>query len=115
MSEIRMNRIAAQIREEIGSMIIRGIIKDPRVTTSLSVTEVKVSRDVSTAKVYVSSFQDSRELENGVEALNHAAGFIQSRLAKHLHTRNTPRLHFIDDHSVEYGIDMIKKIEDLDI
>lgn len=115
MSEIRTNRIASQIREEISRMIIHGIIKDPRVTSSLSVTEVKVSSDVSSAKVFVSSFAESTELEKGVAGLNHAAGFIQSRLAKHLHTRNTPRLQFIDDHSVEYGIKMIKKIEELDI
>jgi len=113
MSEIRKNRLASQIREEISGMILRGIIKDPRVNTSLSVTEVKVSNDVSSAKVYVSSFHSAAELERGVLALNHAAGFIQSRLAKHLHTRNTPRLHFIDDHSVEYGIHMINKIEEL--
>lgn len=115
MSEIRTNRIASQIREEISRMIIHGIIKDPRVTSSLSVTEVKVSNDVSSAKVFVSSFGDPTELEKGAAGLNHAAGFIQSRLAKHLHTRNTPRLQFIEDHSVEYGIKMIKKIEELDI
>ena len=115
MSEIRTNRIAAQIREEISRMIIQGKIKDPRVTSYLSVTDVRVSRDVSTAKVYISSFENAAELKTGVDGLNHAAGFIQSRLAKHLHTRNTPRLQFIDDHSVEYGIKMIKKIEDLNI
>jgi len=47
MSEIRTHRVAAQIREEIGRMIVRGIIKDPRVGTSLTVTEVTVSKDIS--------------------------------------------------------------------
>lgn len=115
MSDIRKNRIAAQILEEISRMIIQGVIKDPRVTSSLSITEVKVSKDISSAKVYISSFASQNELENGVKALNHAAGFIQARLGKHLHTRNTPKLDFREDHSIEYGSDMIQKLKELDI
>ena len=114
MSDIRTRRIAAKIREEIGTLIIRGTIKDPRVTTELSVTEVKVAKDTSTAKVYISCFGTEKTLTDGVEALNHAAGFIQSKLGKMLHTRNTPRLSFFDDHSIEYGTDMIQKLKELD-
>ena len=114
MSDIKTRKVAAKIREEIGTLIIRGIIKDPRVTAELSVTEVDVAKDTSTAKVYISGFGTERNLTAGVEALNHAAGFIQSRLAKTLHTRNTPKLRFFDDHSIEYGTDMIQKLKELD-
>ena len=114
MSDIRTRRIAAKIREEIGTLIIRGTIKDPRVTSDLSVTEVNVSKDTSTAKVYISSFGSEAHLTAGVEALNHAAGFIQSKLGKLLHTRNTPKLTFFDDHSIEYGTEMIQKLKELD-
>jgi len=47
--------------------------------------------------------------------LNHAAGFVQARLAKNLKTRNTPKLRFKEDHSIEYGSEMIQKLKELDI
>lgn len=115
MSEIRLHRVSSQIREEIGRMILRGVVKDPRVNTTLSITEVKVSKDFSSAKVYISSFGSPTELDKGIEGLNNAAGFIQSRLAKHLNTRNTPKLVFFPDHSIEYGTEMIKKLGELDL
>lgn len=115
MSEIRLHRVSSQIREEIGGMILRGVVKDPRVNTTLSITEVKVSKDFSSAKVYISSFGSPEELDRGIEGLNNAAGFIQSRLAKHLNTRNTPKLVFFPDHSIEYGTEMIKKLGELDL
>ncbi len=114
MSDIRTRRIAAKIREEIGTLILRGIIKDPRVTAELSVTEVNVAKDTSTAKVYISSFGTEASLTAGVDALNHAAGFIQAKLGKTLQTRNTPKLRFFDDHSIEYGTEMIQKLKELD-
>ena len=95
-------------------MIVQGILKDPRVTSSLSVTEVKVAGDTSVAKVYISSFEDEESHQAGVEALNHAAGFIQGRVGRGLHTRNTPRLTFYLDRSIERGTEMIRKLEELD-
>jgi ribosome-binding factor A len=115
MSEIRIQRVTAQIRDEIGIMILRGVVKDPRVNSSLSITEVKLSKDFSSAKIYISSFGSPKELEKGIEGLNNAAGFIQSRLARHLNTRNTPKLVFFPDHSIEYGTEMIKKLGEMDL
>ncbi len=113
MSEVRIKRVESQLREEIGTMILRGIIKDPRVTSSLIITAVDLAQDTSSAKVYVSSY-DEAELEEGVEALNHAAGFIQSRVAKLLKTRNTPKLSFFDDHSIRDGTRIIEKMRELE-
>ncbi len=114
MDDVRIQRIAHRIQTEIGEMIVQGILKDPRVTSSLTVTEVIVSRDTSVAKVYISSFQNEEEHQAGVDALNHAAGFIQGRVGKILHTRNTPRLTFYLDRSIEHGTEMIRKLEELD-
>lgn len=94
-------------------MILRGIIKDPRVTTSLIITTVEVARDTSTAKVFVSSYSEE-ELEEGVVGLNHASGFIQSKIAKVLKTRNTPKLSFIEDHSIRDGTRIIEKMRELE-
>lgn len=94
-------------------MILRGIIKDPRVTSSLIITSVQLAKDTSTAKVYVSSY-DEQGLIEGVEGLNHASGFIQARVARVLKTRNTPRLLFIDDHSIRDGTEIIEKLRELE-
>lgn len=112
-SNIRMKRVESLLREEISTMILLNVIKDPRVSTFLSVTEVKVSKDTNYAKVYVSSFQKDAKLESAVDALNHAAGFIQNKLGEKLSLRNTPHLSFIADHSIKQGIEMTHKIEEL--
>jgi len=109
----RTQRIETLIREEIGKMIVLGTIKDPRIGNLLSVSDVDISRDIKYAKVYISGFESKKNIEKSVDALNHANGFIQMQLAKRLKTRNTPILSFFVDNSIKKGIDMIKKIEDL--
>jgi ribosome-binding factor A len=109
----RIQRIQTLIREEIGKMILSGTIKDPRISNLLSVSDVSISRDIKYAKVYISGFESDKSIEKSVEALNHANGFIQMKLAKRLKTRNTPILSFYADSSIKQGIDMIKKIEEL--
>ena len=109
----RIQRIQTLIREEIGKMILSDTIKDPRISNLVSVSDVHISRDIKYAKVYISGFESSKSIEKSVEALNHANGFIQMQLAKRLKTRNTPILSFFVDSSIKQGIDMIRKIEEL--
>lgn len=111
---IRLKRVQALIRDEIGTMIVMGIVKDPRISHMSSVTDVRVSKDINYAKVYISSFEDHASLEKTVAALNHASGFIQQRLAKRMKTRNTPKLSFFMDNSIENGIRMTNLLEELD-
>ncbi|MCF6335569.1 MAG: 30S ribosome-binding factor RbfA [Spirochaetales bacterium] len=109
----RIKRVETLIREEIGKMILTGVIKDPRISNLVSVSDVESSRDLKYSKVYISGFESDKSLNKTVEALNHARGFIQMNLAKRLKTRNTPILTFYPDSSIKDGIEMIKKIEDL--
>ncbi len=102
------------IQHAISEMIVTGVIKDHRVSSFISVTGVEVSKDTAYARVYVSSFENLQSVENAVKALNHAAGFIQAKLGKKLHLRNTPKLNFIQDGSIERGVRMVKKLDDLD-
>ena len=115
MSEFRLEKLGEQIREEIAALILSGKIKDPRVSTLLSVNRVTVSGDLSYAKVYVSSFMDEHKTKKGVRGLENAAGFIRSELAKKLHIRHCPELTFIFDRSIKEGIDMVRKLETLEI
>ena len=113
MGEFRTERVGQLIQEKIGALIVEGKIKDPRVNSFLSVTRVKVSRDLSWAEVYVSTFKTEANLARGVEGLQSAAGFIRSRLTAEMHIRQVPRLRFHEDKGVRDGFEMIKKIEGL--
>ena len=113
MGEFRAERVGQLIQEKIGSLIVEGKIKDPRVNPFLSVSRVKVSRDFSWADVYISTFKPEANLARGVLGLQSAAGFIQSQLTREMRIRQTPRLRFHEDQSIREGFEMIKKIGDL--
>lgn len=113
MGEFRTERVGNLVQEKIGALIVEGKIKDPRVNSFLSVSRVRVSKDFSWADVYISSCKPDANLSRGVEGLQSAAGFIQSRLAEEIRLRQTPRLRFHEDLSLREGFDMVRKIGDL--
>lgn len=113
MGEFRLKRIERLLQEEIGSMILTDEVKDPRVSTFVTVTDVQVSKDLMHAKVLVSSFEAIENLKGSVSALNHAAGFIQGRLARRIKLRVTPKLNFVPDVSIREGIELSHKIEEI--
>ncbi len=110
MGEFRMLKLGEQIREEISMLIMKQQVKDPRVSTFLSINRVEVARDLAYAKVYVSSFMPEGNIKLGVEGLNSAAGFIQSSIAKKLTIRKFPKLSFIMDTSIRDGFMMVEKL-----
>lgn len=114
MSEYRIKRTENLVRDEISRMIMRGVIKDPRVTTAASVSRVTVSRDIAHAKVYISSFESEKSLERCVSALNHAAGFVQRELGRVMKTRHTPKVVFFADTGIKDGLELMRKLEDSD-
>ena len=111
MANVRLRRVESLIREEISSLILRNEIKDPRVDSMVSVSGVNVSKDLEYAKVRVSGFKERDELASAVDGLNHAAGFIQSRIGRKLKFKATPRLTFVADHSIEEGFEVTRSIE----
>jgi len=113
MSSRRTPRVEKVLNQVISSLIIRGDIKDHRVSSLLSITSVSVSKDLSYADIQVSGYMDDQSLAKGVEGLNSAAGYIQSQLARELKTRNTPKLRFRIDLGVREGFAMTKRIEEL--
>jgi ribosome-binding factor A len=113
MGEYRLAKLGEQIREEIASLIATQKIKDPRVSTFLSINRVDVVADLAYAKVYVSSFLPEGQINKGVAGLNSAAGFIQSTIAKKLTIRKFPKLTFIADNSIKEGFEMVHKLNQL--
>ncbi|MCL1812909.1 MAG: 30S ribosome-binding factor RbfA [Treponema sp.] len=113
MNPFRTDRVGRLIQEKIGELIVEGKIKDPRVDSFLTITRTDVSRDLSYADVFVSSYKSEAGLAKGVEGLQSAAGFIQAQLNKTMHIRHTPRLRFHADLGVRDGFDLVQKIEGL--
>ncbi len=113
MPEIRLRRVESLLRSEISAMISTGEIKDPRIEPLTTVTEVKLSRDMSHAKVWVSRFGDRDALEGSVAALNHAAGYIQGTLSKRISLRIFPRLSFHRDDAMENGFRVAQKLREI--
>ncbi len=95
----RTDRIAEQIQRELAELL-RLEINDPRVRL-VTITGVEVARDYSHAKVFFTRL-DSKH-EEARQALEHAGGFLRSRLAHSLKLRVMPQLHFVYDSSVERG------------
>jgi ribosome-binding factor A len=113
MAKYRLERVAQLMARQIGSMISLGEIKDPRVSSMISVSSVALSKDLGYAKIYISSFEDHEKLKAAVEGLNHAAGFIQGSIGKRMRMRNTPRMTFIEDHGIEEGFQINEKIREV--
>lgn len=114
MGEFRLLKLGEQIRDEISKLIMLQKVKDPRVSTFLSINRVEIAKDLAYAKVYVSSFLNESQVHKGVEGLNSAAGFIQSSIAKKLTIRQFPKLTFIVDTSIKEGFDMVNKLNRLE-
>lgn len=114
MGQYRIQRLNDQLRDEISQLILRGDVKDPRVTTFLSVNRVEVTSDLGYAKVYVSSFVPDGQLKLGVDGLNSAAGYIQGQIAKKLRIRQFPKLTFVVDEGMKEGFKMVQILNDLE-
>ena len=114
MGQYRIQRLNDLLRDEISSLILKGEVKDPRVSTFLSINRVEVTTDLGYAKVYVSSFLPDNQLAKGVDGLNAAAGFIQREIAKKLRIRQFPKLQFIVDSGMKEGFAMVQKLNQLE-
>ena len=102
MASHRKDRVAEEIKKELAD-IIRNEMKDPRVKGLVSVTHVEVSRDISSATVYISCLGDADEQSNMLKACKQAAGFIRGALAGRLNLRFIPELTFKTDNSIQIG------------
>ena len=111
-NSIKYSRMNGEVQRVL-SKIIAQDIKDPRIHPMTSVVSVEVTPDLKFAKVYVSVLGSKEDREKTSEGLKSAASHIRSKLAKNLNLRNTPELTFVMDDSIEYGINMSKKIDEL--
>ncbi len=97
----RTDRVAELIQRELAKLI-QLKMRDPRVQM-VTVSGVDLSRDLSHAKIYVSSLGESDEIQEIVKVLNGAKGFLRSELSQQVKLRMTPELHFKQDTSITEG------------
>ena len=111
-NSIKNTRINGEVQKELSS-IIRGEIKDPRIHPMTSVMAVEVAPDLKTCKAYISVLGSREAKEATICGLKSAEGYIRRQLARNLNLRNTPEIRFILDESIEYGVNMSKKIDEV--
>lgn len=105
----RTDRIAEMMQRKL-AQIIQQEIKDPRLTNLITISAVKVTRDLGHAKVYFTVFNDDPVVTAAI--LNTAASYLRSTLAKTVKLRTVPQLHFIYDESIEYGKRLSRLIDE---
>ena len=109
---IKNTRVNTEVQHEL-SNIIRGGLKDPRVAPWTSVVAAEVAPDLKTCKAWISVLGDEQAQQDTIAGLKSAEGFIRRELARTLNMRNTPEIQFILDQSIEYGVNMSKKIDEV--
>jgi ribosome-binding factor A len=107
----RTERVNELLRAEL-SEILQREVKDPRLNILLSVTEVDVSPDLKSARVYLSVMGDEAEQENALRAAKAATPFLRRELRPRLSSlRYIPELMFVPDHSIERGAQLSALID----
>ena len=111
-NSIKNTRVNGEVLREL-SNIIRNDIKDPRIHSMTSVTAVEVAPDLKTCKAYISVLGNDQARTDTMAGLNSAEGYVRRQLALRLNLRYTPQIRFILDTSIEYGVEMSRKIDEL--
>ena len=93
-------------------MAILAELKDPRVR-DVTVTYVEVSADLRHAKIHVSVMGDEAKQRLSLTGLRSAAGFLQSKVAKRIDTRYTPKIEFLLDQGVKKSIEVARILREV--
>ena len=104
----RTDRVAEHVQRELAAIIARDM-EDPRVTL-VTVSAVRVSKDLGHARVYV-TLPEGRDRTAALRALNHAAGYLRHRLGERLRMRQLPQLRFVHDDRLEEAMRVDELIE----
>jgi ribosome-binding factor A len=99
VSKLRLQRINDRIREELSEILLQEV-SDPRLE-GISITDVKVDRELAYADVFVSALEGSERWPQIHEGLEHAQGFLRHELSQRVELRVFPRLRFRWDPTFE--------------
>ena len=110
MPGFKLGRAESDIKRELSDLFRE--LKDPRVSSLLSIIKVDLSSDMSYATVYVSAIEGEAKTAESVKGLKSAAGFIKRELSARCKLRKMPELTFIADNSIAHGAEIARIIED---
>ena len=111
MPSFKNDRLSEDIHRDMTDILRQ--VKDPRVSSMLSVVRVELAGDGSHCKIYVSSLNGLDDARASVKGLRSAAGFIRRELFARLKMRKSPELHFIADDSIARGAEVTKKLSSM--
>ncbi len=97
----RPRQVADVVREEL-ARLLRTEVSDPAVGFA-TITDVVLSPDLRSARVFVSVLGGEGAFEKSVAALNRAAPMLRGMVGRNCHLRHSPELRFEEDHSLERG------------
>ena len=99
----RSARVASQMQKELAIILQQGI-KDPRIGF-ITVNEVELSKDLATAKIYITALgADEQGQNDNIKWLNDAAPYIRSEMGHRMRLRSVPYIKFYYDNSFETGM-----------
>lgn len=112
MARSREKRINEEIKKIVSGMIMNGL-KDPRVSRLASITEVETTRDLRYTTIYVSVYGKDDSLEETLEGLNSAKGYIRKKIGDELKMHHTPEPIFKADNAIKHGMHINEVINKL--
>lgn len=110
MNSRRMAKASEAIRETVSTVVLFEL-RDPRIK-NVTVLSADVSPDLRAAKIYVSVMGDAKAQSLAMHGLDSARGFIQSKIADRLQTKNTPIIRFVLDPSVKKSIEVSRALQE---
>lgn len=111
MASYRPARVGELIQAELAELLLRDL-KDPRLQL-VTVSHVDMSPDLRNARVYISRVGSTEEQENALIGFERAAGFVRSQLGKRLKLRYAPKLDFVLDTGIAYGVRISHMLHEL--
>lgn len=108
----RQERLSELLKIEISEILLRRV-KDPRISSFITITEIKLSKDLRYAHVFVSIYGDEKTKNDTLEGLESAKGFIKNEIGKDLRIRFIPEIIFELDDSLERGDRILKIMKNL--
>jgi ribosome-binding factor A len=110
---IKQERMNERIREILSDLLLFEV-KDPRLS-GVTVTEVQLDRELQFADVYVNALGEEERADEVLDALEHAGGFLRSKVGAAVRLRRTPELRFKWDDTLEHASRVDALLDSLDI
>jgi ribosome-binding factor A len=105
----RLDRVKSVLMQEIAKVIQTKV--NDRNVGFITITDVKMSRDLRTARVYFSHFGKDQDHEKTTAGLKKASKFIQMEVGKTVKMKFMPHLLFEYDPSLERGVQLLNTIK----